>query len=224
MPDGERVRHIAGGSDDSDAPGDSEAAVEMQKQLKEARAEAAKNRKALREMQDKVEGIDLDEYTALKKQAEATAKQKEEEKGNYDKLLSDEKRKFEAQLAKVNESNTAWKSRFETLVVDNELLSAAGNAINPKAAMTLIRSEYAFNVHDDGSVEIAAGADVLYDSEGRAMKPGALMQKYLADNPYLVKASESKGGSSREAQKDAPNAAKNTQAKVRDGLAALLGG
>jgi len=218
MPDGELVPNIAGGSDGDGAGdtggsgtgdtggdgtgdgtgdaggtgGDNEAALEaarLRKDLKATRTEAANYRRKLRELEDKIDGVDVDKYqTLIEKEAEAE-KKRLEEKGQYDKLLEEHIRKSEAQLQQAQETGSKWKQRYEKQVVDNVLISAASDkAINPAEAVTLIRSDYTFNVTDTGDVEIV-GSDgkVVFDDSGNHTTPQMTMSEFLASRPHLCK-------------------------------------
>jgi len=220
MADGELVPNIAGGSDDG---GDDTSEVDkLTSQLKEARSDAAKNRKALKALNDKLEGVDLEQYSELMKGAEEAKQKSEEEKGNYSKVLEDMKHNHEASLAKANDSASAWKKRFEEKAIDSELSAAAKTAVNSKAAVTLVRSEYDFNISEDGSIEIQKGGETIFDDNGKALTPASLMAKHLADNPYLVSASQNQGSGSQQQQRQKAAGDKSTGDKVRDGLSALL--
>lgn len=221
MPDGEIMPNIAGanGEGDENAPSESEV---LQSQLKEARSEAAKNRKELKALKDKLEGIDIEQFDELKKGAEDAKRIAEEEKGNYSKIIEDMKRSHDASLLKANDSSASWKKRFEEKAIDNELSSAASKAIKPSAAVTLVRSEYDFNVSEDGSIEIQKGGETIFDDTGKPLTPSLLMARHLEDNPYLVSANSNQGSGSQQPTRGKAMADNTTEENYRDGLSELL--
>jgi len=161
----------------------------LKKDLKSTRAEAAAYRRKLRELEEKVDGVDLDKYQTLVEQEAELERRKMEEKGEYDRLVEEHKRKSEAQLQKAQESITGWKQRYERQVIDNVLLSAANEkAVSSSEAVTLIRANYRFGVNDEGAVEItSANGETLFDEDGNTMTPQAIMSKFLEERPYLCK-------------------------------------
>ncbi len=161
----------------------------LKKDLKSTRAEAAAYRRKLRELEEKIDGVDIDKYQTLVEQEAELERRKMEEKGEYDRLVEEHKRKSEAQLQKAQESITGWKQRYERQVIDNVLLSAANEkAVSSSEAVTLIRANYTFGVNDEGDVEItSANGETLFDEDGNTMTPQAIMSKFLEERPYLCK-------------------------------------
>jgi len=224
MPDGGYVPYIAGGADgDGDGAGDGAGASgdagdgtggsagssgdgagtgdedRLRKDLRSTRTEAANYRRKLRELEDKIDGVDLDKYQQLV-DAEAANKAKLlEDKGDYDKLMEEHRRRSEVQVQKATESINTWKGRYEGQVVDNVLMAAANDAVDPNEAVTLIRSQYKFGVNDTGDVEIIGlDGQVVLDENGTPSSPDKVMQAYLASKPHLCKprggGSGSRGG------------------------------
>lgn len=213
MPDGSLVPYIAGGSegeggdegqtnaagDAGDASGENSSKDDdpLYKEIKSARAEAARYRRQLRELQAKVEGIDFDKYQELMQQQEEMERRKLEEKGRYEELLQEHQRRYEAQINKAQETINEWKTRYERQVVDNVLVSAASSkAINPQEVVTLIRSQYQFQVNEQGEPEILdREGHVVLDENGAPASPDAVMLKFLEERPYLCKPSGGGAGS-----------------------------
>ena len=215
MPDGSLVPFIAGGNDGGEPDGSDPSGGAnneptggagnepnddkdpLYKEIKSARAEAAKYRRQLRELQAKVEGIDFDKYQELMQQQEEMERKKLEEKGKYEELLQEHQRRYEAQINKAQETINEWRTRYERQVVDNVLISAASNkAINPQEVVTLIRSHYTFQVNDQGEPEILdKDGHVVLDENGAPITPDNIMSKFLEERPYLCKPSGGGAGS-----------------------------
>jgi len=220
MPDGSLVPYIAGGSDgdgagESDGGGGAAAggnddtggvsATELeslQKEIRSARAEAAKYRRQLRDKEDALDGVDVEKYNALIQQEEAAKAQKLEEKGKYEELMAEHQRRSEMQLNKSNETLSMWKGRYEEQVVDNVLInSSASKAVDPREAVTLLRSNYKFNITDSGDVEIQdRDGTIVLDDNGTPATPAGVMSSFLEKRPHLCKpqggGSGSRGGGS----------------------------
>jgi len=221
MPDGELVRRIYGGSDETPE----EKNARLEKELKAANGEAAANRKALRDLEKATEGFDAEEFAKMKTALTDTTRQQDEAKGNYEKALKDYKEQHDAALQAANADSAGWKQKFEGLAVDNQLISAASNAVDPKAAVLLLKSDYQFNVLDDGKVEILKDGKIQFDEKGAAIAPSALMESYLSEKPWMAKANENAGSGGNNQQKGKVNdGEKSTQDKVADGLNSLLAG
>jgi len=191
-------------------------------QLKEARSDAAKNRKALRALNDKLEGVDLERYSELMKDAEEAKQKSEEEKGNYSKVLEDMKRNHEVALTKANDTIKSLTKGLEIERVDNQLIPAAARSIDAKKVTNYIKSEFDFSLNSDGNIEVKKDGEVIYDDAGKLLTPSKAMENYLADNPHLVSASQNQGSGSQQQQRQKAAGDKSTGDKVRDGLSALL--
>jgi len=220
MPDGDLVPYIAGGADGDgdtgagdddtgtgaggaagtgdagtgDTGGTSDDTERLRKDLRATRTEAGNYRRRLREMEDKLEGIDVDKYQTLV-QAEQEANNKQlADKGKYDELLAEHERRTAAQLEQSQKLGDTWKTRYEQQVIDNVLLGSSEEAVNAQEAVTLIRSSYKFGVNDNGDVEIIGGdGQVVLTDNGSAASPAHVMKEFLASRPHLCKP---KGGGS----------------------------
>ena len=219
MPDGGIVPNIYGGKPDETPE---EAVERLKGELKTANNEAAGFRTSLRKLEKSTEGFDPEVFKQMQADLAASSQKDSEAKGNYDQALADYKETHDKALVAANATSEGWKGRFEKLAVDNQMLAAATNAVDPKGAMTLLRSEYDFKVAEDGTVEIMKGKDVVFDDKGKPVQPAALMETFLTEKPYLVKASDKKGGNSQQNSRDKGDGEKSTQDKVADGLNELL--
>lgn len=210
-----------GGEGDGGNGGDSEV-VKMREALKKANKEAADNRRALKKLQEQAGSVDVEEFNRLKDEQDKREKEGLEAKGQYEKALEKERQKFDTQLKTAQESGEQWKKRYEGLVVDNALLSGAaeGNAINPKAVVTLVRQDYKINVDDEGQVEITDSEGKMpMDDKGNAMSPAQVVTHYLGANQYLVKASDKRGsGSNHQMGKSDNNETLTSQERIARGL------
>jgi len=213
MPDGTTVPRIAGGSEGEGAGGEGEGAGEgagagaaetitpaelesLQKEIRSHRAEAAKYRRQLREKEDALGDIDPDKYKELMAKQQEEEQRKLEEKGKYEELMNEHKRRSELQVSSANESLNMWKGRYEEQVVDNVLFSAADKAIDVREAVTLIRANYKFNITDGGDVEIIGrDGNVMLGDDGTVVTPSKLMNTFLEERPHLCKPSNGGTGS-----------------------------
>lgn len=243
MQDGSKVPYIAGGSSDDgetdagtgtrdDTQGADSGADNkdlLMKELKSVRAEAARYRRQLRELEAKFDNVDIEKYNELVKQQEELEKKKLEEKGRYEELLQEHQRRYEAQINKAQSTIEEWKSRYETQVIDNVLISASSDrAINPQEVVTLIRSQYKFQVNDQGEPEILdKNGQVVLDDNGAPMSPASIMEKFLDERPYLCKP---KGGGAGSRGSDGPARVPAKDENVRGveriklGIAQRMGG
>jgi len=222
MPDGTLIRNICGGADGDGGAGDGGAGDGVaegsagsagsssagsddltadldrsRKDLKAVRSEASTYRRKLRELEDKVDGVDFEQYNALKKEADDRKAQNLADKGQYDELTAENKRRFDAQLTKSNDTAEMWKDRFTEQVVDNVLLGAATDkAINANEVVTLIRTQYKFNVTDSGDVEILGNdGNVVLNDDGKPSAPEAVMSTFMASRAHLCKPTGGGAGS-----------------------------
>jgi len=212
MPDGELVPNIYGGSDDGEndkkaVKKDAKKAAEnlggadedtmLRKELKATRSEAASYRRKLRELEDKIEGVDVDKYNSLIEKEQEIEQKRLADEGEYDKLLEEHRRKSEAQLQKSQEHSGLWKGRFEKQVIDNVLLTAATErSVSASEAVTLIRANYTFGVNEEGLVEITdAKGQALFDDSGNAVTPQGVMSQFLEARPHLCKPTGGGSGS-----------------------------
>jgi len=199
MPDNELVPNIFGGDNDGDDDNVTLTKADHKKLLDnaaEARKDAGKYRTQLRELEEKVDKlgeIDVDEYNKLQAAAKDAETAKLEEEGKYKELLEEQSRRHEKALEKANTTSSTWKDRYESIMVDNALLSSAKDAVNPAAAVTLVRSQHKFIISEDGSIEIKKGDEVLLADDGKPVAPAALMVSYLEANPYLLNAQNNGG-------------------------------
>ena len=168
----------------------------LQKEIRSHRAEAAKYRRQLREKEDELGDIDPAKYKEMMAKQQEEEQRKLEEKGKYEELMNEHKRRAEIQVNSANESLNMWKGRYEEQVVDNVLFSAADKAIDVREAVTLIRANYKFNITDGGDVEIIGrDGNVMLGDDGTVVTPSKLMNTFLEERPHLCKPSNGGTGS-----------------------------
>lgn len=96
------------------------------------------------------EDFDPERYAQLTKDAEERERAEAERKGEYDKLLVQQREKFEADLTASREEGQQWKGRFEQYRLETELLAELGSAeAFSELAMPHVRAQTRL-VEDDG--------------------------------------------------------------------------
>lgn len=166
----------------------------------DAKLEAAKKgtidaltveREKNREMKAQLDKLTTD-ANALKEAADKAAADKAAAElageGKYKEALAAMEASYEAERVKLADANKALKSQLTAYRVDNEIMSAAGNAVNAKQVVALMKSEFVITEKDDGTIEITTiDKKPVFDEAGKALDIKGITAKYLAENPHLVK-------------------------------------
>ena len=142
-----------------------------------------------REVERKFDGVDPEEYRAMKAAQDAEEMERQKERGEFENILK-----------QVNETNantvTALQDELRRVKVDGALLSAAnrGKAINAEQVANLLHSSV--RMAKDGSVEVIDNNGAArYDDHGTPLTPDALVDEFLSGNPHFVAANPGGTGS-----------------------------
>ena len=142
-----------------------------------------------REIERKFDGVDPDEYRAIKAAQEAEELERQKERGEFENVMKQTIEKWESKTS-------ALQDELRRVKVDGALLSAAsrGKAINAEQVANLLRSNV--RMTDDGSVEIVdSNGTARYDDHGQPLTPDALVDEFLSGNPHFVAATPAGTGS-----------------------------
>lgn len=204
MPDGDLVRYIAGGSTTDNNQVEtsgkntnvSESNKEFESKLSEARNDAAKYRTKLRELEEKVAGINFEEYESLKKASKEADEKKALEKGEYEKLLSEKTSSLNEKISQLTKELEDSRKRYESKIIDDELSSVAlaNNAVNARDVKTIVKSEYEVKVEKDGAVRFYKGDSLATDGKGNPLSVGDVVSSVVSERPYLVKSASGGAG------------------------------
>jgi len=142
-----------------------------------------------RQHERKYDGVDPEEYRAMKAAQEAEELERQKERGDFENVMKQTVEKWEI---KTN----ALQDELRKVKVDGALLSAAsrGKAINAEQVANLLRANV--RMSEDGAVEVVdTNGTARYDEQGSAMTPDALVDEFLSGNPHFVAATPSGTGS-----------------------------
>jgi len=142
-----------------------------------------------REIERKFDGVDPDEYRAMKAAQEAEELERQKERGEFENVMKQTVEKWE-------KKTSALQDELRRVKVDGALLSAAsrGKAINAEQVANLLRSNV--KMTDDGTVEIVdSNGTARYDDHGQPLTPDALVDEFLSGNPHFVAATPAGTGS-----------------------------
>lgn len=145
--------------------------------------------KRIAQVNKKYEGVDLNEYNALKSLKEQVEEEKLIKKEDFNGVLKKQKEKSEGEILKL-------RSELEKIKIDGALIDAASKAksVAPDHVAQLLRSN--IQLSDDGNV-------IVIDSEGKQrytdnadpMNVNQLVEEFLSSNQYFKSAGPSGAGS-----------------------------
>lgn len=138
----------------------------------------------------KYEEVDMSEYRSLKKAQEEKELEDRKARGEFEKILQDQKRNHDAQLE-------ALKNQLHKEKVDGSLLKIAGgrNAVNPEQVASLLRNNV--KLSDDGEVYVLnENGEIAYDTDSATpLSVDKLVNSFLDANPHFLRAGPSGSGS-----------------------------
>lgn len=138
----------------------------------------------------KYEEVDMSEYRSLKKAQEEKELEDRKARGEFEKILQDQKRNHDAQLE-------ALKNQLHKEKVDGSLLKIAGsrNAVNPEQVASLLRNNV--KLSDDGEVYVLnENGEIAYDTDSATpLGVDKLVNSFLDANPHFLRAGPSGSGS-----------------------------
>ena len=139
--------------------------------------------------EDKLSGHDLNELVSAKESQNEAEKQKEIDKGNFEKVLKDT-------VDKHKEEISSLKSQLHNTKVDEAIVNAASkhNAINPEQVKTLVKPSVKLN--KDSDIEILdANNQKRYNADGNPLSVDSAVEEFLTKNPHFQRAGQSGSGS-----------------------------
>lgn len=138
----------------------------------------------------KYEDIDMNEYRSLKKAQEEKEFEERKSRGEFEKILQEQKSKHDEQLAIL-------KNQLHKEKVDGSLLKIAGsrNAVNPEQVASLLRNNV--KLGDDGEVYVLnENGEIAYDTDAATPQSvEKLVNSFLDANPHFLRAGPSGSGS-----------------------------
>lgn len=138
----------------------------------------------------KYDEVDMSEYRSLKKAQEEKELEDRKARGEFEKILQDQKRNHDAQLE-------ALKNQLHKEKVDGSLLKIAGgrNAVNPEQVASLLRNNV--KLSDDGEVYVLnENGEIAYDTDSATpLSVDKLVNSFLDANPHFLRAGPSGSGS-----------------------------
>ena len=182
--------------------------------LAETRREAAERRVKLKDY----EGIDVEEYRALKAKAEELRQKELEQSGNFEAAKQAIVESYEAKVQEALTKAQTLEQKYKSVVINDRLLEEAAkqNAMNPKQVAILLKDN--IKLSDDGNVEVVdETGKTRFDEKGNTISIDKYVADYLAENKYMVRGVEG-GSSSTGGEHKAPSAPKTALEKVMRGL------
>lgn len=138
----------------------------------------------------KYEDIDMTEYRSLKKAQEDKELEDRKARGEFEKILQEQKQKHDEQLAALN-------SKLHKELVEGSLLKVAGsrNAVSPEQVASLLRNKV--KLGDDGAVYVLnENGEIAYDTDSASpLGVDKLVNGFLDANPHFLRAGPSGSGS-----------------------------
>lgn len=138
----------------------------------------------------KYEDIDMTEYRSLKKQQEEKELEARKERGEFEKILQEQKQNHDAQIESL-------KSQLHKELVEGSLLKVAGsrNAVSPEQVASLLRNKV--KLGDDGAVYVLnENGEIAYDTDSASpLGVDKLVNGFLDANPHFLRAGPNGSGS-----------------------------
>jgi hypothetical protein len=138
----------------------------------------------------KYEDVDMTEYRSLKKQQEEKELEARKERGEFEKILQEQKQNHDAQIESL-------KSQLHKELVEGSLLKVAGsrNAVSPEQVASLLRNKV--KLGDDGAVYVLnENGEIAYDTDSASpLGVDKLVNGFLDANPHFLRAGPNGSGS-----------------------------
>jgi hypothetical protein len=140
----------------------------------------------------KYEEVDMSEYRSLKKAAEEKELEERKARGEFEKILQEQKQRHDQQLASL-------KGQLHKEKVEGSLLKVAGsrNAVNPEQVASLLQNKV--KLGDDGEVYVLnENGEIAYDTDAATpLGVDKLVNSFLDANPHFLRAGPSGSGSEK---------------------------
>ena len=137
----------------------------------------------------KFEGVDLEEYNALKSLKEQVEEEKLIKKEDFNGVLKKQKEKSDVEISRL-------RGELEKIKIDGALIDAASKAksVAPDHVAQLLRSN--IQLSDDGNViVIDSDGKQRYTDNADPMSVAQLVEEFLSSNQYFKSAGPSGAGS-----------------------------
>jgi len=183
--------------------------------LAETRKEAAERRVKLKDF----EGVDLEEYRALKTEAEKNKQKELETTGNFEAAKQAIIDSYESKLKEKEQKVSTLESKFKSVVVNDALIASAAkqNAMNPEQVAVLLKDNIRLN--EDGGVEVVDGSGkVKFNEKGDAVSVSEYVSEFLTENKFMVRGAESGSGSTGGEHKADANVPRSPLEKITAGF------
>jgi hypothetical protein len=132
----------------------------------------------------------MGEYRSLKKAQEDKELEARKERGEFEKILQEQKANHDNQIASL-------KSQLHKELVEGSLLKVAGNrnAVSPEQVASLLRNKV--KLGDDGAVYVLnENGEIAYDTDSASpLGVDKLVNGFLDANPHFLRAGPSGSGS-----------------------------
>lgn len=140
------------------------------------------------------DGIDMDEYQALKEEKAQRERESLEKRGEFDKILAQTVKEKDEVIGQKEKELADLGEQLTRIHVDKALLAAASQAkaINPQQIVMLLKGSVHYDRQTD-SVEIRENGSPLYKG-GRPVTLDQFVGDFLAANPHFLPAGPSGGG------------------------------
>jgi len=144
----------------------------------------------LKQVERKFEGVDVEEYRALKQKQTEAERESMMKREQFEELLQQQKSEYETTLK-------GMRGELERVHVDGALLNAAAKhrAVNPEHVANLLKSQV--RLGENNQVEVLdADGNVRYNTQtAEPVKLDDLVGEFLQSNQYFRAPSPSGGGS-----------------------------
>jgi hypothetical protein len=145
--------------------------------------------KRVAQVNQKYQGVDIEEYKALKGLKEQVEEEQLIKKQDFEGLLKKQKEKSDTEI-------NSLRSELERIKVDGALINAASKAkaVNPDHVAQLLRGSIKMNT--DGSVQVVDGeGNARYTDSADPMSLDNLVEEFLSSHQYFRAAGPSGTGS-----------------------------
>lgn len=159
---------------------DTEGANELRTAYDRTKQELAESKKRLADLGD----VDAAEYQRLKEAEAKAIREREIEKGNFEKLVAQDREAHVKELAKREEMAARLRSQLEESLVDGQIISAIAKYPNAKVTPLLLGAKRTVKLQEIGGKLRA----VVVDEKGEArLKAGAkTADDYMAPEDLIA--------------------------------------
>lgn len=182
---------------DSQQPQQGEDIEALRKELEEVRAEAAKRRKALRELEQRLkayEGVDPEEYRQLKERFAQLEEERLKKQGEFEELLKRKQSEWQKRLSELEQAAKTWEQKYRQVAIEERLVSAfaKAGAIAPEEAAALTRQ--LVDIDDEG-VYVRGEDGTPLTRDGKRISLEDFARQWLEEHPHHLRAGAGGAGS-----------------------------